>query len=257
MTSLPGDLAPVTVLLERWAGAVRALAPAAPVGEVEAAGRGLLSRWDERHRRYHGRRHLTEVLDAVDALAAETALPEREAALARLAAWLHDAVYEAPAAAARGETPPPEADERASAALGSAVLAGLGVPPGEVARVAALVAATAGHDPVAPDRTTAVVVDADLWVLGAAPERFDGYCREVREEYAHVDEPAYRQGRRAVLEPLLARPSLYLTAAARERWEPDARTNLRRELSRLAGPAPARPAATRTGARTVPRTPPA
>jgi predicted metal-dependent HD superfamily phosphohydrolase len=241
---------------------------------VASAGADLLRRWGEPHRRYHGRRHLVEVLDAVDVLAAETGLPERDAALVRVAGWLHDAVYDAPAAAARGEQVAPGGDEWASGALAADVLRRLGVPDADVDRVVAAVQATAGHagagdeagegpragagaDPVeVRDAATAVLLDADLWVLAAPAPRFDEYCHEVREEYRHVGDAAYRQGRRAVLEPLLERPWLYATAPARERWEAAARANLARELSRLGAPAPAPPAATRTGGHTAPRTPP-
>jgi predicted metal-dependent HD superfamily phosphohydrolase len=65
--------------------------------------------------------------------------------------------------------------------------------------------------------------------------RFDEYCTQVREEYAHVPAAAYASARARVLRPFLVRDHVYRTAHARAEWEPSARENLARELTRLAG----------------------
>lgn len=56
---------------------------------------------------------------------------------------------------------------------------------------------------------------------------------EAREEYAFLDERAWRAGRAAVMSGLLARDPLYGTGAARRRWEAMARANIARELESL------------------------
>jgi predicted metal-dependent HD superfamily phosphohydrolase len=79
-------------------------------------------------------------------------------------------------------------------------------------------------------------------VLGADGPRYAAYAADVRAEYAHVDDAAFRLGRSAVLRALLERPSLYATATGRGRWEARARANVEQELSRLAvGPDDAAP----------------
>jgi predicted metal-dependent HD superfamily phosphohydrolase len=80
-----------------------------------------------------------------------------------------------------------------------------------------------------------VVHDADLWVLSAPVARFDEYCAQVREEYAHVPAALYATARSELLRPFLVRDHVYRTAHARAEWEPSARENLARELTRLAG----------------------
>jgi predicted metal-dependent HD superfamily phosphohydrolase len=113
---------------------------------------------------------------------------DEERGVASLAAWFHDAVY------AVGF---PETNEAESAALASRELTRLGAPADLRARVAALVLDTATHDASSSADTGAagvVVHDADLWVLSAPVDRFDEYCRQVREEYAHVSSPAYAPG---------------------------------------------------------------
>ena len=66
--------------------------------------------------------------------------------------------------------------------------------------------------------------------------RFDEYCAQVREEYAQVPVGGLRLAPASeVLRPFLVRDHVYRTAHARAEWEPSARENLARELTRLAG----------------------
>ena len=58
--------------------------------------------------------------------------------------------------------------------------------------------------------------------------------RQVRAEYAHVPDDAFRSGRAAVLRSLLDAGPLYRTRFATERWEARARENLTAELEALA-----------------------
>ena len=55
----------------------------------------------------------------------------------------------------------------------------------------------------------------------------------MRREYAHVSDADFRAGRAAVLSDLLAKPRLFHTTYAHERWEPGARSNVEAELARL------------------------
>jgi len=61
--------------------------------DVAGVGAALLGRWAEKQRAYHDLAHLSEVLERVDLLAAEAERPD----VVRLAAWFHDAVYDATA----------------------------------------------------------------------------------------------------------------------------------------------------------------
>lgn len=184
-------------------------------------GRDLLGRWAEPQRRYHSVRHLAAVLDHVDALAAHA----DDADAVRLAAWFHDAVYR----------PDRSENEERSAQLAVRALREAGLAEELVQETARLVRLTAGHECADGDRNGAVLCDADLAVLGSAPEAYAAYAAEVREEYAFVPEGAFRAGRAAILRQLLALPALYRTAPARERFDAAARTNLAAELGRLGG----------------------
>jgi predicted metal-dependent HD superfamily phosphohydrolase len=208
-----GRLGGVDPLLASWTEAL-GTGP-----DVLAAGRGLLARYDEPHRRYHDRRHLAEVLAALRVLTAGRTLPVPVVC----AAWLHDAVHDGR-----------DDDEERSALLATQLLPGLGVAPPVVDEVARLVRLTLAHDPAPDDGDGALLSDADLAVLGGTPERYARYAADVRAEYAHVDEDAFRAGRTAVLRSLLDLPRLYATDEGRRRWEAVARRNLTDEIRRLA-----------------------
>jgi predicted metal-dependent HD superfamily phosphohydrolase len=196
----------------------------------------LLTAYAEPHRRYHDLRHLAEVLAAIDRLAT-TAAPGAagaELGVVQLAAWFHDTVYD--------PTAPAGDNEEASARLAEQLLPGLGLGSGLVARVAALVRGTATHTGAADptdERAAAVLDDADLAILASAPDRYADYAAAVREEYAHVPDPAFRAGRREILLGFLDRPRIYRTPAAYDAWEIRARTQVSAEVERLGrGPDP-------------------
>jgi predicted metal-dependent HD superfamily phosphohydrolase len=194
-----------------------------------AAGRGageqLLARWREPHRVYHTADHLADVLRRVVELGA--AHRPRDVALAELAAWWHDAVYE----------PTAPDNEARSADLATTALTGLGVEAGTVAEVDRLVRLTATHDADPADRAAALLCDADLAILASDPDRYAAYAGAVRQEYAAVPDTAFRAGRAAVLAGLLARERLFATAAGHARFERAARRNLAAEIAALTAPA--------------------
>ncbi|MFJ3218302.1 hypothetical protein ACIPLC_20575 [Kitasatospora sp. NPDC086801] len=206
-----GLLADWTALLHRCAAAE----------DPEPYGRELLRRWSEPQRRYHTPEHLHAVLRHVDDLAGHAADPDA----VRLAAWFHDAVYR----------PDRSENEERSAALAVRALTAAGLPAARVAEVERLVLLTVTHHPAPGDRDGEVLCDADLAVLGGAPEAYAAYASAVRAEYAFVPEPDFRAGRAAVLRRLLALPALYRTPTARERFTDAARANLTAELGGLEG----------------------
>ena len=211
----------VTDLVARWRAACRGAGATATDADLDAAGGYLLGCWSAPHRHYHTVAHLTAVLDVVDAHADLAAAADR----VRLAAWLHDAVYDPRALG--------EANERDSAEFAVGLLGTLGVPAGTAADVARLVGLTAGHATDDDDPDGALLCDADLAVLAGAPERYAEYTAAIRREYAHVPDADFRAGRATVLRALLELPALYRLAPLAARWEEPARANLEAELATL------------------------
>jgi predicted metal-dependent HD superfamily phosphohydrolase len=214
----------VRELIDRWRVACRGAGADATDDDLDAAGRHLLSCWSTPERHYHTVTHLTAVLDVVDAHATLAATPDR----VRLAAWLHDAVYDPRALG--------DANERDSAEFAAGLLGSLGVPVDVAADVARLVGLTAGHGTDADDPDGELLCDADLAILASAPARYADYTAAIRREYAHVPEADFAAGRAAVLRALLELPALYRHASLAAVWEQPARANLEAELASLTAP---------------------
>lgn len=189
------------------------------VGDDDAL-TGLVRRHRERHRRYHTLDHVLAVVRHVGELSAIEPIGDHGAVVA--AAWFHDAVYE----------PRSPANERASARLARRDLAKLGWSTERAEVVATMIEGTADHkDPA--DIDTAVLFDADLAILGAAPDAYSSYVANVRAEYAHVDDEAWSAGRADVLTSFTGRDRIFATSAGFDRWEWAARANLAAELDEL------------------------
>jgi predicted metal-dependent HD superfamily phosphohydrolase len=180
----------------------------------------VVARHRERQRRYHGVRHVTWVVRHVRELAAEVPTGDLDAVV--VAAFFHDAVYD----------PRASDNEEQSALLAERVLADLGWSEDRRGRVADLVRATATHA-ATDDPDTAILLDADLAVLGSEPAAYQAYVTGVRTEYAHVDPDSWRTGRSRVLRDLLTRDPLYATEPARRRWASRAAANMTAELASL------------------------
>ena len=139
--------------------------------------------------------------------------------------FYHDAVYE----------PASPANERASARLARRDLATLGWAQDRIAHVARMIEATTDHR-APPDQDHAVLFDADLMILGAAPADYASYVDAVRAEYRHVDDDAWRTGVAATS----STPSSHVRRSTRRRrgtpgGRHAARQNLTAELAALTG----------------------
>jgi predicted metal-dependent HD superfamily phosphohydrolase len=212
---------------DAWA----ALAGDSAISRTEWA--ALVAAWSEPHRRYHDLGHLAAVLGLVGELGDAAA----DIDAVRLAAWYHDVVYD----------PERTDNEQVSAERARAGLRGL-VPDERIEEVARLVLLTAGHDPAPDDVNGAVLSDADLAVLAGPADAYAAYASAVRAEYGHLSDEEFTAGRTAVLERLLALPTLYRLPAVTDEWTPRARANLTAELTLLSrraasGPATPPPAA--------------
>jgi predicted metal-dependent HD superfamily phosphohydrolase len=181
----------------------------------------LLARHREKHRRYHNAAHVAWVIRHVDELAATEPIEHPDEVIA--AAFYHDAVYE----------PASPANERASARLARRDLASLGWTDDAVERVGSMIEATEHGAAGDGSGDTAILLDADLAILGAEPSAYSTYVTGVRAEYRHVTDDDWRTGRAAVLDGFLQRPTIFRTATGRERWEARARANLTAELAAL------------------------
>ncbi len=197
-----------------------------------ALGEDLLARYEQPHRKYHTSVHLSEMLTALKTLYKRHHTATPRAVL--LAAWFHDAVYEAN----------PGEDEAASADLARTALTPLAstgsLTNREVTAIAHLIELTASHqlaDGIEEYTSGALTradaaffLDADLAILAADSPRYTRYVAGVRAEYAHYAPDAFTRGRAAILQGFLNRTAIYASDTAHLLWDAPARLNLRTEL---------------------------
>ena len=175
----------------------------------------LVARYAESHRAYHTILHVCETHSALmDVGDRVQRWSEVEIAL-----WFHDAIY---------DTRRHDNEERSADWARDELLAA-GAAEDVAARVHALVLATKHRD-VPEDNDARYLVDADLSILAAPPERFAAYERQIRMEYDWVAEPQFREARAKFLRGMLARPSIFSTAEMRDRHEAHARRNIEESL---------------------------
>lgn len=198
-------------LRRRWRTLVETLGIAG--GLADGAFEAIEQNYSEPGRVYHTLDHIGNVLDAVERLAGHS----QNLGALKLAAWLHDVVYDSRASD----------NEERSATYAERLCQRLAIPDGPV--VASLILATKKHEPGGA-ADAQILIDADLAVLGAGEAEYQTYAAQIREEYAWVPEPEFWAGRRAVLERFLLKPRIfqYLTDL-----EAPARRNIAAEIERL------------------------
>ena len=182
----------------------------------------VVARHAEPVRHYHTASHVMFVLEHVEQL-----LPHASSSLdgdaIRAAALFHDVVYD----------PMSSSNEHDSAKIAAIAMRSAGWSDQRVVLVAALIEATAAHDDDSSE--AAVLLDADLAILGSEPSAYARYVAGVRAEFAHVSDDAWRTGRATVLQSFLGRPRIFRTPTMAEQREAAARANLTDELAQLRG----------------------
>jgi predicted metal-dependent HD superfamily phosphohydrolase len=107
-------------------------------------------------------------------------------------------------------------------------------------RIAELIELTARHGQFGPDdfgdgaiaNDTRHFLDCDMAILGAEPAVFDAYDRGIAAEYrGHVPGWLFKLNRRRFLKVLLAKPRIYLSGFFHQRYDAQARANLRRAIN--------------------------
>ncbi|MDR1968482.1 MAG: N-methyl-D-aspartate receptor NMDAR2C subunit [Burkholderiaceae bacterium] len=172
----------------------------------------LIQAYSEPHRHYHTGQHLEECiahLEAAHELAHQ--LGEVEIAL-----WFHDSIYE----------PQAKNNELRSAEWAVASLRQANASTTVQERVRDLVMATC-HEAVPNEPDHQLLVDIDLAILGSLPTRFAEYDQQVKSEYSWVPNLLYSMKRKEILKGFLARQNIYSTSYFRQRYESQARENLR------------------------------
>jgi predicted metal-dependent HD superfamily phosphohydrolase len=171
----------------------------------------VIKKYAEPDRYYHTQQHLAECLEKFAELRHLATYP----AEIELALWFHDAIYE----------PLRHDNEFMSAEWARSSVLNAGMDKIVADRIYDLVMATRHH--AKPDEMdTKILIDVDLAILGAQPERYKGYEQQIRQEYSLVPEITFRLKRTEILQRFLAQPTIFNTPLFIERYEQQARLNL-------------------------------
>ena len=184
---------------------------------TEAYGR-LRAHYAERHRAYHTFDHIRSCLELLDTIKPELQNPRTM----ELALWYHDVIYD----------PRADDNEEQSAQMAIRELAELGETEQCQQEVARMIRVTKHpSEPQTPD--DCFLLDIDLSILGADPEAFDEYERQIRFEYQWVPEEVYREKRAEVLRLFLGQSAIYRTSPFHQAREKQARKNIQKALVSL------------------------
>jgi len=184
----------------------------------------IVTRYGEPQRAYHTLDHIEQLLVEFENIKHHLSEPH----IIALALYYHDVVYD----------PTRSDNELKSAEFATDALSPY-LSPEQCQQIYALIMMTANHQIdtlVDSDKynDAAYLLDMDLSILGAPWPTYKQYAKAIRQEYKHVADDNYRDGRTVVLQGLLAHPKLYLTDYYYNQLESQARDNIKRELTSLA-----------------------
>lgn len=174
--------------------------------------------YTSRSRHYHNTQHVEDCLTLLEEYRHLVDSPN----LVEAAIWLHDAIYNSLS----------KKNELKSAELAKKIFTSLGMKSEKLQIVYNLIMMTAHQ--VKPENTDEkLIVDIDLAILGASPDRFDKYEKAIRKEYRLIPSRMYVQGRIKILQHFLDREAIYLMSEFGELFEEQARENLQRAINQL------------------------
>jgi Uncharacterized protein conserved in bacteria len=173
--------------------------------------------YNEPNRAYHNLNHVNDCLNKLDSLEAIENKIEIE-----MAFWFHDVIYD----------PYRKDNELKSAEKAKAFLIKQETDDFAISFVYDLIMATI-HKEAPKNESEAYIMDIDISILGSDPTSYQSYCDNIRKEYKMVPGFIYKKNRIKIMEMFLNRKQLYYTSPFKDKYEEQARTNIKNELANL------------------------
>ncbi|EEH68694.1 MULTISPECIES: HD domain-containing protein [Acinetobacter] len=171
----------------------------------------LIAAYSEKQRAYHTVQHLYECLVLFESIRPDL----NDANAVELALWFHDVVYD----------PQAKDNELKSAELLEYYLA-QDLSVDIVQKIKRWIIATQKHE-ATDELDLQFLLDIDLAILAASPERFDEYEQQIQQEFAWVDPDIYSIKRKQVLAHFYQTEPLYQTEYFQQNFERKAKSNLK------------------------------
>ncbi len=178
----------------------------------------LLTAHTVRGRHYHSDEHISACLGHLEGVKGQV----KDWKMLALAFWFHDAIYK----------PFSATNERDSADWAMQFLKDNGASQDQIDRIDALIMATC-HNAQATDSDMQILIDIDLSILGARPNVYDQYEKNIRREYRRVPGFLFRKKRKELLRMFLEQPKIYGSDYFHDQLEEQARINLSKAIEDL------------------------
>lgn len=187
----------------------------------------IASLWDEilknytsKNRHYHNLKHIQNMLLYAEDY--KTNINDFDAII--FAIWYHDVVYKSTK----------KDNEEKSAVFAEKSLKKLNFDVKRLENVQKLIISTKKHEiHLDKNKDNAYLLDFDLSILGSDWETYYNYTKQIRKEYKIYPDFMYIAGRKKVIQHFLERETLYFTEAFQNKFEKQARENLKKEIGLL------------------------
>jgi predicted metal-dependent HD superfamily phosphohydrolase len=174
----------------------------------------LIAAYSEKQRAYHTVQHIYECLILFESIRSEL----NDVYAVALAIYFHDVIYD----------PQAKDNELKSAELFEQCMA-QDLTVNTVQKIKQWILATQKHVSTdVPDLQ--FLLDIDLAILAATPERFTEYEQQIQQEYSWVDPQVYSIKRKEVLRHFYQTKPLYQTAYFQKNFDLRAKQNLKQIL---------------------------
>jgi predicted metal-dependent HD superfamily phosphohydrolase len=187
--------------------------------DVEDLYHQLVRLYSAEGRAYHNLSHIRSLLDLSDSFRDRI---QNYQALG-FAIWFHDAIYNTRK----------KDNEELSAKFAVKSIGRFKVPVDTLVLICEMILATGEHQNKGGSEDIDLLLDLDLSILGSEEEVYRCYAQAIRKEYWWAPGFLYNEGRKKVLSRFLERESIYLTREMADRFEEQARRNIRREIESL------------------------
>jgi predicted metal-dependent HD superfamily phosphohydrolase len=185
----------------------------------------IIAAYSSPSRRYHDSGHIVRGLHELKEfnLANPNALDESQLNSVKFAWIFHDFAHGG------------HDDEEVSAKTAAKFAERLGYSRDSIEDITAAILATkhdsaSGHNSFLDN----LLADIDLTILGQSPETYRRYAAQIRQEYAHVPDSIFNEGRKQVLQNFINRSQIFRLPYFAEKYENPARQNLLNELHTIA-----------------------
>ncbi|MDH6252951.1 putative metal-dependent HD superfamily phosphohydrolase [Chryseobacterium sp. H1D6B] len=169
-------------------------------------------------RYYHNLEHLNNMFSELEAVKNQIS----DFNSLSFSIFYHDVIYDASS----------KSNEEKSSDFAQVRLQKLAIDTHSIEKVCNQILATKAHQK-SNDHDTNYLLDTDLAVLGYGSHIYSAYTQNIRKEYSIYPDFLYKLGRKKVLQHFLAAESIFKTDYFKEKYEKQARENIRMEINLL------------------------